>query len=248
MKLLGVFLSFLMLFGCSGSNVNIQRSDMDQDILRNALQSTVVIVANRNESNEESIAAVECSGFFVAPRVLVSALHCFQRIIRIQLRDGVLQLPTRPDPTGDVIQFVRYDEIDHMSRRYLVDVINEATVVRIDADRDIAILNLNPGTQDSVRFLTLSNRIPDVTERVYLIGHPLEMVWTVGDGIVSRNVIVGEQLSYIQTNIGLVGGYSGGPMLDINGNVLGMANYFVGQMHHLSLFVSAQRISNLLIN
>ncbi len=247
MRLLGAILSILLLFGCSGGSETIQRTYIDQSVLRNALQSTVAIIANRNESDVNS-ATVECTGFFVDRTTIVSALHCFQNIVRIQIPEGIITLPTRPDPTGTMVQFVRYGEIDHISRQFQNNIINEAIVLRIDRDRDIAVLQITPETRESEHYVMLANRTPNVTERVFLIGHPMQMVWTVGDGIVSRNVIVGDQLGYIQATVGLIGGYSGGPLLDIDGNVIGMANFFLGQMHHISMFVSAQRITNVILN
>lgn len=246
MKILFVLL-VLLWFGCSGNNVVMVRENIEQQTLQNALRSTVAILNNRANSNAE-VANVSCAAFFVSPRIIVGALHCFQVVEYIETSHGSIQAPTRINPINDVHRFARYGDIDFGNRHFTTDSIHQAKVVAIDQNADIAILELMPGTVSSTHYLSIGLNQALLAQRVYLIGHPIGMIWSTTDGIVSRTFQMTNGAPYTQTNIGVVGGYSGGPLLDIDGSVIGMANYYVGNMHHLSLFISSERIAHILLN
>jgi V8-like Glu-specific endopeptidase len=246
MKVLYLLLVFL-LFGCSGNNIVVVRENIEQQTLQNALRSTVAIINNRVNSNTE-VANVSCAAFFVSPRIIVGALHCFQVVEYLETTYGSIQAPTRINPVNDVHRFARYGDIDFGNRHFTTDTIHQAKVIAIDQNADIAILELMPETASSTHYLSIGVSLARLTQRVYLIGHPIGMVWSTTDGIVSRTFQMTNGATYTQTNIGVIGGYSGGPLLDIDGNVVGMANYYVGNMHHLSLFISSERIAHILLN
>lgn len=241
--LLGFILLITLLFSCH-SNVDIRREEERISPLENALRATVAFVENRTETAAEQTAQVYCSGFFISERVLASALHCFQHMRIVNFHGHVLQIPTVTDPTGEIVQFVRYGDIDMVSRRFINDIVNEAEVVYIDRGNDLAILRLTDDTDDAEHIITLSVEPPEIAERVILAGHPHELVWSVVDGIVSRNIIMNGQLIAIQASIPLAGGFSGGPLLSPDGRAVGLASAYVEDMHHLSLFVSSQVIFN----
>lgn len=246
MKILYVLL-VLLFVSCTGNNVVVVGETIDQQILQNALKSTVAILNNRGNSSTQ-VANVSCAAFFVSPRILVSALHCFQAVEYIQTLYGPIQAPTRINPINDIYRFARYGEIDFGNRHFTTDVIHQAKIVAINQNADIAILELMPETVSSTHHLPIGLAQVRLTQRVYLIGHPIGMVWSTTDGTVSRTFQMRNNTTYTQTNIGVIGGYSGGPLLDVHGNVVGMANYYVGNMHHLSLFISSERIAHILIN
>lgn len=245
MKILNMLM--LLLFGCSGSNVVVLRENIEQQTLQNALRATVAIINNRTNSSTE-VANVSCAAFFVSPRILVGALHCFQVVEYFETSYGSIQAPTRTNPINDIHRFARYGDIQFSNRHYTTDAIHQAKVVAIDQDADIAILELMPETSSSTHYLQISNVQTTLAQRVFLIGHPIGMIWSTTDGIVSRTFQMTNGVTYTQTNIGVIGGYSGGPLLNSDGNVVGMANYYVGNMHHLSLFVSSETITHNLRN
>jgi hypothetical protein len=239
--LLGFILLITLLFSCH-SNVDIRREERISP-LENALRATVAFVETRTETAADQTAQVYCSGFFISDRVIASALHCFQHMRIVNFHGHILQIPTVYDPTGDVVQFVRYGDIDMLTRRFINDIVNEAEVVYIDSENDLAILRLTENTEDAEHIITLAVEPPDVAQRVILVGHPHELVWSVVDGIVSRNIIVNGQLIVIQASIPLTGGYSGGPLMLPDGRAIGLASSYIGDMHHLSLFVASRLIA-----
>jgi len=100
----------------------------------------------------------------------------------------------------------------------------EAEVVGRDVASDIAVLKITPRSPlPFVRFGdSTTTRVGDW---VVAIGNPFGLGGTVTAGIVSalhRNLNAGVYDRYIQTDAAINSGNSGGPMFDINGNVIGI--------------------------
>ena len=100
----------------------------------------------------------------------------------------------------------------------------EAEVVGRDPLADIAVLKINPSRPlPFVRFGD-SNEVR-VGDWVVAIGNPFGLGGTVTAGIVSalhRNIGAGLYDRYIQTDASINSGNSGGPMFDLEGNVVGI--------------------------
>ena len=100
----------------------------------------------------------------------------------------------------------------------------EATVVGKDPKTDVALLKINPKKTKltAVKF-GVSNKLR-VGDWVMAIGNPFGFGGTVTAGIVSargRN-LSGSYDDYIQTDASINRGNSGGPLFDMNGNVVGI--------------------------
>jgi serine protease Do len=100
----------------------------------------------------------------------------------------------------------------------------EATVVGKDPKTDVALLKINPKKTKltAVKFGN-SNKLR-VGDWVMAIGNPFGFGGTVTAGIVSargRN-LSGSYDDYIQTDASINRGNSGGPLFDMNGNVVGI--------------------------
>lgn len=97
--------------------------------------------------------------------------------------------------------------------------VRRATVVASDADQDIAILsvkNVPPGIERLQHAPLNSVR---TGEEVLVVGHPLNLLWTLTTGIVS-----GVRQSFIQTQAPVNPGNSGGPMMTKDGQVVGVVS------------------------
>lgn len=101
-----------------------------------------------------------------------------------------------------------------------------AVVVGTDADSDLAVLKITrPEPFPFVRFGDSSEA--RVGDWVIAIGNPFGLGGTVTSGIVSsvlRNVGSGAYDRYIQTDAAINRGNSGGPLFDMQGNVIGINN------------------------
>ncbi len=120
-----------------------------------------------------------------------------------------------------------------------------AEVLRVDRKRDVALLRLEE-IPDDLKIKTLPVRLdkPDVGEEVYAIGSPslTRLQDTVTKGIISAHRYNRQRNQpEIQADVYTFGGNSGGPLLDINGNIIGMsfAGYARGEqdLSGLNLFI-----------
>ena len=99
----------------------------------------------------------------------------------------------------------------------------EAKLVGRDQASDLALLKINAGNLPYVNFGDSTRT--RVGDWVVAIGNPFGLGGTVTAGIVSalhRNIGSGVYDRYIQTDASINMGNSGGPMFDLNGNVIGI--------------------------
>ena len=103
----------------------------------------------------------------------------------------------------------------------------EATgeVLRSDKRRDVALLKLQPRGRQP---LAVSRTLPTAGSTAFAIGTPLDPTLqnTVTRGVVSANRIV-NGFSFIQADVPVTHGNSGGPLLDERGAVIGLTDWGV---------------------
>jgi len=121
--------------------------------------------------------------------------------------------PARPDAVVEQITVTLSDRTEY-----------EAEVVGRDQASDIAVLKVNP--RRPLPFVRFGDSTQTrVGDWVVAIGNPFGLGGTVTAGIVSavhRNINAGLYDRYIQTDASINSGNSGGPMFDIQGNVIGI--------------------------
>ncbi len=111
-------------------------------------------------------------------------------------------------------------------------------VLAADARRDVALVGTEPVHTTG---LPLNLRTPAQGTEVYVLGSPLDKEYqgTLTRGIVSANRPLDGQ-DFIQGDVGIMPGNSGGPLLDAQGNVLGIADLTVvlgDAASHLNFFI-----------
>ncbi len=101
----------------------------------------------------------------------------------------------------------------------------EVKIEAINPFIDLALLKVEDLGDTKVTYAYLGdiNEIR-VGERVFAIGSPLGLERTVTDGVISTTNRAFEGLVYIQTNADLNPGNSGGPLFNLAGEVIGVAN------------------------
>ena len=101
----------------------------------------------------------------------------------------------------------------------------EGKVIAVDLRRDVALIKTEP---ISATGLPLSFGRPSPGTDVYAVGSPLDqdLQTTITRGIISGYRTL-KTLDYIQSDVGVLPGNSGGPLLDANGNAIGLASLAV---------------------
>ncbi len=110
-----------------------------------------------------------------------------------------------------------------------------AEVLRSDKVRDVALLRLEELPNDfNIKPFSVRKAWPNIGEDIYVIGAPLSkrLQDTVTKGIISAHrkdfKMFGQTLDYLQADVAIQGGNSGGPMIDSRGNLIGMSVAGVG--------------------
>ncbi|BCW92371.1 MAG: hypothetical protein KatS3mg007_0265 [Thermoanaerobaculum sp.] len=99
--------------------------------------------------------------------------------------------------------------------------------------------------QESVHPLALSTAIPEVGERVLVIGNPLGLESSVSDGIVSAVREVPEFGKVIQITAPLSPGSSGSPVVNLKGEVVGVAAFQLTEGQNLNFAIPSEKIAGL---
>ncbi len=106
--------------------------------------------------------------------------------------------------------------------------IYSATLIGSDSVADIALLKVDKTLE---YFEIADSDNVQVGQKAIAIGNPLGLGWTVTEGIISAVNRPGPVLpdDYIQTDVALNPGNSGGPLVDSDGKVIGVNNFKVGE-------------------
>ena len=113
-----------------------------------------------------------------------------------------------------------------------------------DKKADLVLASVDIGA-DSVRPLTLSNTIPQVGQRVVVIGNPLGLEGTVSDGLVSAVRDIPTLGKVIQLSAPISPGSSGGPVVDMQGQVIGIATFQFTKGQNLNFATPGRRAAKL---
>ncbi len=96
------------------------------------------------------------------------------------------------------------------------------TVAFADVEADLALVRVEtPGVEWPAVELEPDDSLP-IGSKIYVIGHPVGLGWTVTQGIVSGRRRIGEAAAtaLLQTDAAISPGNSGGPMLDEHGHLV----------------------------
>jgi S1-C subfamily serine protease len=103
----------------------------------------------------------------------------------------------------------------------------QATTIGADAYADIAVLEVSSAPSEAVP-LTLSEKLVGIGQQVVAIGNPLGLTESLSVGYISQvNRLLGIEpiiVPIIQLDLTIAPGSSGGPLLDLDGKVVGITN------------------------
>jgi S1-C subfamily serine protease len=114
-------------------------------------------------------------------------------------------------------------------------------IIAEDASGDLVIASTDTPVFESIP-VNLTAQLPEVGEKIIVIGNPLRLEQTLTDGIVSSVRVNQSGVNYIQVTAPISPGSSGGPLLNMYGEVIGVATFQYIQGQNLNFCVAAGRI------
>ncbi|MBA7580091.1 Photosystem I assembly protein Ycf3 [subsurface metagenome] len=117
-------------------------------------------------------------------------------------------------------------------------------IVAEDEQNDIIRLSVDIPSK-YVLLLSLSATVPEVGERIIVYGSPLGLEKTVSDGIISAIREVPDYGKLIQITAPISPGSSGSPVLNMKGEVIGIATFQFIEGQNLNFAIPSERIANL---
>lgn len=120
-------------------------------------------------------------------------------------------------------------------------------VLAVDGEGDLALLQVDvpPG---SAFPLPISGRVPQEGESIVVIGNPFGLEGSVSDGIVSAVREISGYGKIIQITAPISPGSSGSPVVNMYGQVVGVATLQAAEGQSLNFAVPAERISQLKVS
>jgi hypothetical protein len=127
----------------------------------------------------------------------------------------------------------------------------------VSPETDIAILNVKLPAGMAAGALKIAAELPKPGEQVYAFGSPLSLSGTISDGIVSavrhgKEIDAAAKLGYkpdsiwIQTTAPISPGNSGGPIVNADGEVLGLATFYDKRGQNINFATSSRQIAAML--
>jgi S1-C subfamily serine protease len=240
------------------TNVSKARAELDfirKNVTQN-LEKEVDNLYSLNQQNLDEILKVlsqQQASFDKQINLLKSQKGDFSGIIEGALESVVSVITDRTAGTGFIVDEGGYIVTNYhviaQANRVMVTTINKnslpAKILGVDGFRDLALLKVE-GNFEKIE-LADSDEI-QVGEKVIAIGNPLGLSFTVTEGIISAKDRIGPtKLSeYLQTDVSLNPGNSGGPLIDTSGKVVGINNFKVGGAESLGFALESNVIKEVI--
>jgi hypothetical protein len=117
-------------------------------------------------------------------------------------------------------------------------------LVAKDKKKDLAIVILD-AKDISFPFLSMSSVTPNVGERIFVVGSPYGLDATVSDGLVSAMRELPDAGNILQISAPISSGSSGSPVINLNGQVVGVASFQFIEGQNLNFAISSDEVIKL---
>ncbi len=117
-------------------------------------------------------------------------------------------------------------------------------ILGTDDDGDLAILEINLPKNKKFIPLSISPTKPEEGERILVIGNPLGLEGTISDGLVS-SIRKFDSVTAIQITAPISPGSSGSPVVNLKGQVVGIATSQLAKGQNLNFAMASERISKI---
>jgi tetratricopeptide (TPR) repeat protein len=118
-------------------------------------------------------------------------------------------------------------------------------VLAVDAEGDLALLKIDVPLNQQIRALPLDKTSPQEGESVVVIGNPLGLEGSVTNGIVSAVRDIPTFGRIIQITAPISAGSSGSPVVNMQGQVIGIATLQITGGQSVNFAIPSERISQL---
>ena len=116
----------------------------------------------------------------------------------------------------------------------------KGNVIKIDNEKDLALIKVDK----TITPLSINLEDLSVGQEVYAIGAPKDMPYTMTKGIISAlDRKIGQNI-YIQIDASVNSGNSGGPLVDDNGNVIGIITLKASDAEGIGFAINTKDINN----
>ncbi len=117
-------------------------------------------------------------------------------------------------------------------------------IIAVDENSDVVKLQVNTKSAKT-SFLPVSEKIPSVGEDIVVVGNPFGLESTVSKGIVSAIRPIPNFGNIIQISAPISAGSSGSPVLNVKGEVIGVATFILIEGQALNFAVPSKKIIDL---
>ena len=111
-----------------------------------------------------------------------------------------------------------------------------------DPKYDLAFINVPAGTEMPELHLAAGSEVHD-GETVIAIGHPYGLNYTATEGIVSKAKRLQRGINYIQIDAAINPGNSGGPLVNTNGEIVGVNTFIIAGGDNLGFALPVQYVT-----
>jgi hypothetical protein len=274
MKIINILivLAAFCIIGCCNNlnnstlknNITINNEKINIDNLLNA----TVALTNIDENGERY---AYCSGVFVKPTIIITARHCVVDSNLITLKQLLTSsgIKTENDFDNEVILSAINKKINISTYEFFTKSNRTGTklnmgsisaeVVYITANNfaeevesdDLAVLKVSK-ENESKYWVNVSKIIPKPGDEAYLVGMPHSIPWVISKGIISAGYYLNGKLIGNFANIFISQGFSGGPLVNSKGEIIGIANKSVTfgpeSQSNLGLYLTSTKIEEYLLS
>ncbi|HLC60138.1 MAG TPA: trypsin-like peptidase domain-containing protein [Candidatus Nanoarchaeia archaeon] len=116
-------------------------------------------------------------------------------------------------------------------------------IIGYNANADIAVLLIDAPGLKALPFGN-SDKL-EIGEKVIAAGNPAGLSFTVTEGIVSALRKLSNGVNYIQTDVPINPGNSGGPLINTNGEIVGINDFKVGGFESLGFAIASNDVNTI---
>ena len=207
LKLLGLMCFSIFIISCAtnSNNISVQETYKNDlpSVIERVKKSIVYIMSSRLENpSDDKTQNSACTGVIVESQHIITNFHCIFKM--------------------KYLKVFLWDKEDW--QEYDVKVVGE------DPLADLALLEVS-SKKTQLPHLTFATEKAKEGDNVIAIGHPLGMAWSITKGIISNTDRYARHpfIKALQTDAAINQGNSGGPLLNIKGEILGINSLLVSK-------------------